>query len=232
MAQPARSAALRSTQNSLPSGSASTAQPVPSGRRWSATRVAPSPKSRSTSSSRVRSAGCRQMCSRFLPDLPSGTRWKKTCGLTPSGDSRVISSSPGWSSGRRDRSSTWAQKLASRYVSAQSKLTLWMMERTDPPCGSVRLAEERGSVSGGRSEARDRTAQPSTAPPPMIRADGGKPRTKVQDRQPGFPPWVGPDPADRPGGTARRQRQAHGRPPGGERHAGNSAGTPARPVRP
>ena len=32
---------LRSTQNSLPSGSDITTQPVPSGRRWSATTVAP-----------------------------------------------------------------------------------------------------------------------------------------------------------------------------------------------
>lgn len=55
--QPARSAALRSTQNSLPSISASVTHPVPSARRWSATRVAPSASSRSTSSSRSRSCG-------------------------------------------------------------------------------------------------------------------------------------------------------------------------------
>ena len=47
--QPAFSAALRSTQNSLPSGSARTTQPEPSGRRRSSTRVAPMPSSRSTS---------------------------------------------------------------------------------------------------------------------------------------------------------------------------------------
>ncbi|TDC65749.1 hypothetical protein E1258_04660 [Micromonospora sp. KC207] len=51
----ARSATLRSTQNSLPSGSASVTQPVPSGRRWSSKSFAPIPISRSTSSSRVRS---------------------------------------------------------------------------------------------------------------------------------------------------------------------------------
>lgn len=55
--QPARSAALRSTQNSLPSISASVTHPVPSARRWSATRLAPSASSRSTSSSRSRSCG-------------------------------------------------------------------------------------------------------------------------------------------------------------------------------
>ena len=44
-AAPARSAALRSTQKSLPSGSASHTQPVPSGLRWSSTTVAPSPTS-------------------------------------------------------------------------------------------------------------------------------------------------------------------------------------------
>ncbi|GLZ33214.1 MFS transporter [Lentzea sp. NBRC 105346] len=45
----ARSAALRSTQNSLPSGSSSVTQPVPSGLRWSSNTVAPREMSRSTS---------------------------------------------------------------------------------------------------------------------------------------------------------------------------------------
>ena len=44
-----RSAALRSTQNSLPSGSASTTHPAPSGLRWSATQRAPRPSNQSTS---------------------------------------------------------------------------------------------------------------------------------------------------------------------------------------
>lgn len=52
-----RSALLRSTQNSLPSGSFRTAQPVPSEFRKSAASVAPRTRSRSTSSSRVRSCG-------------------------------------------------------------------------------------------------------------------------------------------------------------------------------
>jgi hypothetical protein len=42
-----RSAALRSTQNSLPSGSANVTQPEPSARMWSATSLAPSAVSRS-----------------------------------------------------------------------------------------------------------------------------------------------------------------------------------------
>jgi hypothetical protein len=41
-----RSAALRSTQNSLPSGSANVTQPEPSARMWSATSLAPSAVSR------------------------------------------------------------------------------------------------------------------------------------------------------------------------------------------
>lgn len=49
----ARSDSLRRTQNSLPSGSARTAQPAPSGSRRSSTRVAPRLSRRSTSSSRV-----------------------------------------------------------------------------------------------------------------------------------------------------------------------------------
>ena len=50
-----------STQNSLPSGSASTAQPRSPSRR-SLTSVAPSPRIRSISSSRLRSVGRRQTC--------------------------------------------------------------------------------------------------------------------------------------------------------------------------
>ncbi|QGL50578.1 hypothetical protein GCE86_28275 [Micromonospora terminaliae] len=71
----ARSASLRSTQNSLSSGSASTTQPLPSGSRRSATTVAPSARIRSTSRSRGTS-GSRQMCTRFFTVFGSGTRWK------------------------------------------------------------------------------------------------------------------------------------------------------------
>ncbi|PWR05734.1 hypothetical protein DKT68_25425 [Micromonospora acroterricola] len=111
----ARSAALRSTQNSLPSGSASTTQPEPSGRIWSSTRVAPMPSSRSTSSSRVRSAGCRSRCSRFFTALPSGTAMNSTSG--PPGGRSIASVSPGKSSGCRGQSKTCDQKPASAYVS-------------------------------------------------------------------------------------------------------------------
>ncbi|RQX10500.1 hypothetical protein DLJ58_11210 [Micromonospora arida] len=96
-----RSPALRSTQNSFPSGSARTAQPVPSARRRSATMVAPRPSTRSTSSSRVRSIGSRQTWSRFLVTLSSGTAWKNMFGVAPSGGSRAASGSPGTSSGSR-----------------------------------------------------------------------------------------------------------------------------------
>ncbi len=70
-----RSASLRRTQNSLPSGSASTTQPVPSGWRMSLTRVAPTSSSRDTSSSR-RVSGSRQTCTRFFTTLGSGTPQK------------------------------------------------------------------------------------------------------------------------------------------------------------
>ncbi|PWS46981.1 hypothetical protein DLE01_32585 [Streptomyces sp. FT05W] len=71
----ARSDSLRRTQNSLPSGSARTAQPEPSGFRRSSTRVAPRPVSRSTSGSREVS-GRRHRWTRFLTVLASGT-WLK-----------------------------------------------------------------------------------------------------------------------------------------------------------
>src|SRR5690606_14509747 len=61
----ARSAALRRTQNSFPSGSARMTHPEPSGFRWSATRAAPRPSSRATSSSRDVS-GRRHRWTRFL----------------------------------------------------------------------------------------------------------------------------------------------------------------------
>ncbi|PYC72000.1 hypothetical protein C7C45_10250 [Micromonospora arborensis] len=90
-----RSPALRSTQNSFPSGSASTAQPVPSACRWSVTRVAPRASTRSTSSSLVRSTGSRQMWSRFFVAFSSGTSWKNRFGVASSDGSRAASGSPG-----------------------------------------------------------------------------------------------------------------------------------------
>jgi glutamine synthetase len=69
------STSLRSTQNSLPSGSARTAQPRKvSGSRRSSTIVAPRARRRSTSSSRVRSVGTMSRWRRFFTVLPSGTR--------------------------------------------------------------------------------------------------------------------------------------------------------------
>ncbi|RLP91729.1 hypothetical protein EAD98_23090 [Micromonospora sp. CV4] len=112
-----RSPALRTTQNSFPSGSASTAQPVPSAFRRSATMVAPRPSTRSISSSRVRSTGSRQMCSRFLVTLSSGTAWKNRFGVASSGGSSAASGSPGTSSGCRAYPSTEDQKPARAYVS-------------------------------------------------------------------------------------------------------------------
>ncbi|RAG83884.1 hypothetical protein DN069_19975 [Streptacidiphilus pinicola] len=62
----------------MPSGSARTAQPVPSGLRRSETRVAPRARRRVTSSSRRRSWGWRSKWSRFLPDFTSGTVTKSS----------------------------------------------------------------------------------------------------------------------------------------------------------
>ncbi|PVC71647.1 hypothetical protein DBP18_16275 [Streptomyces sp. CS081A] len=104
-----RSARLRSTQNSLPSGSARVAQPVPSGFRRSSRRVAPSPISRSTSSSRVRSCGWRSRWTRFFAAFGSGTWMKRR---EAPGDSTSASSSPGSSSSETLESRTCAQKEA------------------------------------------------------------------------------------------------------------------------
>ncbi|HCT75653.1 MAG TPA: hypothetical protein DGG94_05665 [Micromonosporaceae bacterium] len=56
----------------MPSGSAKTTQPVPSGLRRSSTMEPPRPSTRSTAMSR-RSSGVRQMCTRFFTVLGSGT---------------------------------------------------------------------------------------------------------------------------------------------------------------
>lgn len=163
--QPARSAALRSTQNSLPSTSAGVTHPAPSARRWSATRVAPSASSRSTSSPRLRSCGCRSRCTLFFPALASGTVTKSR---VPPVAVTVASGSPGRSSppecrpapvprsspgGRRRCSRSWCD------VSVKSWASLWGWgtggcpakttrygRRTEPyrgPPGGSGLAAER-----------------------------------------------------------------------------------------
>ncbi|RUL91793.1 hypothetical protein EG812_17670 [Verrucosispora sp. FIM060022] len=144
------SAALRSTQNSLPSGSARTAQPVPSGRRWSSISTAPRPSSRSTSSSRVRSVGCRSRCTRFFAVLPSGTRWNS---IPPSAisapDSRAHSGSPGLLSGSCRMPVASAQKVAMANGSAQSK----SIHRTLEVMGPISHRDQANYAAGspGRS---------------------------------------------------------------------------------
>ncbi|PZR99872.1 MAG: hypothetical protein DLM70_14575 [Chloroflexi bacterium] len=120
------SEALRSTQNSLLSGSASTAQPDPSGRRRSLTSVAPSSASRSTSASRVQSAGRRQRCWRFFTTLCSGTDWKMSS--PPCGSGIPTSSSRGSLSGCTGRASTADQNAASLQGSSQSIVMLQIVE--------------------------------------------------------------------------------------------------------
>ncbi|PLW72589.1 hypothetical protein GQS52_01575 [Streptomyces sp. SCUT-3] len=107
----ARSDSASSTQNSLPSGSARTTQPQPSGLRRSATRVAPSSSSRWTSASREVS-GRRHRWSLFLTDLGSGTWLKYRAG--PPGSMISVSSLPGPSSGSSGCPVTSAQNCASR----------------------------------------------------------------------------------------------------------------------
>ncbi|POX44348.1 hypothetical protein C3489_36580 [Streptomyces sp. Ru71] len=92
----------------MPSGSARTAHPVPSGLRRSSTRVAPRASSRSTSSSRVRSCGWRSRCTRFLSVFASDT----VTNSSPA-PSMSTSGSPGLSSSCRGRPSTSDQKVAS-----------------------------------------------------------------------------------------------------------------------
>nr|PPQ60793.1 hypothetical protein C5F59_32050 [Streptomyces sp. QL37] len=106
----ARSDSPRSTQNSLPSGSARTAQPAPPDSRRSATRVAPRPSRRSTSSSRELS-GRRHRWIRFLTVFGSGTWLKYSTG--PSGSSTWVSRSPGPLSGSGGHPVTSLQKRAS-----------------------------------------------------------------------------------------------------------------------
>ncbi|RSN08577.1 hypothetical protein DMB42_21475 [Nonomuraea sp. WAC 01424] len=125
---PARSEALRRTQNSLPSGSARIVQPVPSGSRRSATRVAPRCSRRSTSSSRVES-GRRHRCTRFFTAFGSGTLLK--CRIGPSRNITRVSSSPGPSSGWTGQPVTSLQKRASSYGSAQSIATFCSTETMD-----------------------------------------------------------------------------------------------------
>ncbi|RZB15427.1 hypothetical protein StrepF001_32310 [Streptomyces sp. F001] len=91
----------------MPSGSARTAQPVPSGLRRSSRSVAPRARMRSTSSSRVRSCGWMSRCTRFLTVLASGTAMKSRPAPSIS-----AYSSPGLSSSCRGRSRTWDQKPA------------------------------------------------------------------------------------------------------------------------
>ncbi|THV40494.1 hypothetical protein FAB82_14575 [Glycomyces buryatensis] len=117
-----RSASERSMQNSLPSGSARTTQPLPSSVRWSATRWAPMPMSRSTSSLRVVS-GPRSRWTRFLSCFDSGTLMKSrlTC---PEGSTRRLSSSSGpfGYSGSSAKPVTCSQNFESAWESRASKV--------------------------------------------------------------------------------------------------------------
>ncbi|PTU55133.1 hypothetical protein DBB34_15455 [Sphaerisporangium cinnabarinum] len=111
-------ASLRRMQNSLPSGSARTTQPPPSGVRRSATWVAPSASRRSTSSSRDPSVGRRSRWTRFFSCLSSGTSTNRTCprlsaGVVASAGGTIMHSSwPGrfGSPGTSVYPRTWAQK--------------------------------------------------------------------------------------------------------------------------
>ncbi|TCC54608.1 hypothetical protein E0H73_38255 [Kribbella pittospori] len=104
----ARSAALRSTQNSLPSGSCMTTKPVPSGSRWSLAMVAPMVRSHSTSASRGPS-GSRQRWTRFLTTF-SSSFWPKSS-VIESVTTAAYGSSGASSSGR-GALSTCSQKPA------------------------------------------------------------------------------------------------------------------------
>ncbi|TCC11577.1 hypothetical protein E0H45_10015 [Kribbella soli] len=104
----ARSAALRRTQNSLPSGSCMTTQPVPSGLRWSWAMVAPRVRSQATSSSRGPS-GSRSRWPRFLTTFSSLFCSKRT--VRPSVGTAAYGS-PGWSSSGRSAFRTCSQKPA------------------------------------------------------------------------------------------------------------------------
>ncbi|TCC11245.1 hypothetical protein E0H45_08140 [Kribbella soli] len=112
LAQPARSASLRSTQNSLPSRSFMVTQPRPSGTRWSSWIVPPSDRIRSTSWSRVRSVGPQSRCTRFFTDFPSGTAMNSIPGAGAGACTRT-SSSPGSSPSATGQPVTLLQNCAS-----------------------------------------------------------------------------------------------------------------------
>ncbi|TIC84374.1 hypothetical protein E8D37_06290 [Nocardioides sp. GY 10127] len=67
------SSSERSTHSSLPSGSARTTQPVPSGLRRSCSCRAPSARTRASSSSRVPSRGRRSRWNRLRPGAGSAS---------------------------------------------------------------------------------------------------------------------------------------------------------------
>ncbi|PZS19738.1 MAG: hypothetical protein DLM57_03385 [Pseudonocardiales bacterium] len=140
--QPARSASLRRMQNSLPSGSASTTQPDPSGWRRSSTVRAPSRNSSASSSSREPCAGFRSRCSRFLTCLASGTSMNSSR-CVPSSEKIMHSSSPGslGSSGSsanprtlpQNTDSAWASRL-SKDVCAMSAVMVATLAEALAPC--------------------------------------------------------------------------------------------------
>ncbi|HAY42484.1 MAG TPA: hypothetical protein DCY59_02565 [Micrococcaceae bacterium] len=102
-------------QNSLPSGSASTTHPVPSGLRRSSTSFAPKTSNRTNSSSRVPCAGFKSRCTRFLSCLALDTSMNsKRC--VPSAEKIRHSTSPArfgasgssWKSRTSPQNTDWA----------------------------------------------------------------------------------------------------------------------------
>lgn len=148
------------TQNSLPSGSASTTQPCSP---WpTSTLVAPNVSSRSTSSSRLQPTGLTSRCNRFFAVLFSGTRAKtRRRSANDAPDSDIQRTSPfSWTSHPR----TALQNSATRRGSLQSKFT---------------------SRSAAPSERRDAMSR-RPACPQMPKLDATKELARVSFVRPGL----------------------------------------------
>jgi len=136
-------------QNSLPSGSARTAQPGPSAWRRSASSAAPRCSARSIWASRMEWVGHRSKWIRFLAVLPSGTRLNRRPGWPGHSVTRIES----WaavSPGRICRPRSSDQKEASVYGSNASKVISCISSGTESE-SSMGTHSRASSAAGPRA---------------------------------------------------------------------------------
>src|ERR1017187_246903 len=179
---PEPTASLDRMQNSLPSGSPSVIQPLPSDRRWSANCDAPSARIRSVSCSRVRSAGRRSRWTRFFTILLPGTVMKSKSWLR-SRDMIRHSWCPGsfGSSGSSMKSRTcdqktdcaWASRASNEVCGMRLVMAALLIARAEPSNGF--RGGETGRPAWSQHEVTvSRSNNPCTHLPPCgRRKDGG-----------------------------------------------------------